>query len=125
GTGDDLTELAFGALLAEQERAWAKRWASCDVEIEGDAESQRAVRAALFHLLRAHPGVDSALAIDAKGYAGEAYWGRFFWDTEMFLLPFYCATDVPRARALVEYRVRTLPRAQENAARRGQRGARF
>jgi beta-phosphoglucomutase len=118
-------ELALGALLAEHERAWDERWATCDVEIGGDPESQLAVRAALFHLLRAHPGPDSALAIDAKGYAGEAYWGRFFWDTEMFLLPFFCATDPARARALVDYRIRTLPAARESARRRGGRGARF
>ena len=44
---------------------WARRWASCDVQIDGDPPSQRALRVALFHLLRAHPGPDSRVSIDA------------------------------------------------------------
>ncbi len=104
---------------------WQARWNSCDVEIEGDPQSQCAIRAALFHLLRAHPGEESALAIDAKGYAGEAYWGRFFWDTEIYLLPFYLHTNPSHARSLIEFRVRTLAAAMENAKSRGCAGAKY
>jgi kojibiose phosphorylase len=78
----------------------------------------------MFHLLRAHPD-DDRVAIDAKGYAGEAYWGRFFWDTEIYLLPFYLYTDPARARSLVNFRVRTLGGALANAARYGYRGAKY
>jgi kojibiose phosphorylase len=105
--------------------AWAERWRSADIEIEGDPESQRAIRTAVFHLLRAHPGAASGLAIDAKGYAGEAYWGRFFWDTEIYLLPFYLHTNPALAKALLEFRVRTLPAAMENAKARGFQGAKY
>jgi kojibiose phosphorylase len=65
------------------------------------------------------------VAIDAKGYAGDAYWGRFFWDTEAYLLPFYAHVDPPRAKTLVDFRVRTLPGAKENAERYGYAGARY
>ncbi len=68
---------------------------------------------------------DARVAIDAKGYAGEAYWGRFFWDTEMFLLPFFLYTDPERARTLVDFRVGSLEGARENAARYGYPGARY
>ncbi|MEI6970933.1 MAG: glycosyl hydrolase family 65 protein, partial [bacterium] len=96
-----------------------------DVLIEGDDEAQLAMRASVYHLLRAHVPGDSRVAIDAKGYAGEAYWGRFFWDTEMYLLPFYLYTDPLRARTLVDFRVRALPGARDNAASYGYRGARY
>ncbi len=72
-----------------------------------------------------NPLVDKPLAIDAKGYAGEAYWGRFFWDTEMYLLPFYLYTDPTRARTLVDFRIRTLDGARANARRYGYPGARY
>lgn len=116
--------LTYEQLLAEHSQVWRRRWESCDVQIDGDTEAQRAVRAALYHLLRAHPN-DARVAIDAKGYSGEAYWGRFFWDTEIYLLPFFAYTDPPRARQLAEFRIRTLDGARANASRYGYPGARY
>ncbi len=117
--------MSFEQLHAEHADAWQNRWRSCDVQIEGDDDSQRALRVALYHLLRCHVTGDPRVAIDAKGYAGEAYWGRFFWDTEMFLLPFYLYTDPARARTLVDFRLRTLDGARRNAARYRYPGARY
>lgn len=115
----------YAALLNRHAAAWQTRWRQADLIIEGDVESQRAIRAAIFHLLRSHPGTESALAIDAKGYAGEAYWGRFFWDTEMFLLPFFIHTDPGRARTLVDFRVAAVEGAIRNAAKAGYPGAKY
>ncbi|MBN1510401.1 MAG: glycoside hydrolase family 65 protein [Phycisphaerae bacterium] len=117
--------MSFEELHAEHAAVWRSRWAACDVIIEGDPDSQRAMRTALFHLLRAHVPGDSRVAIDAKGYSGDAYWGRFFWDTEMYLLPFYLYTDPPRARTLAEFRVQSLDGARANARRYGYDGARY
>ncbi|UCD74167.1 MAG: beta-phosphoglucomutase [Phycisphaerales bacterium] len=121
----EIEQLTWEVLLAEHASAWRERWDACDVLIEGDDESQLAVRVALFHLLRAHVPDDPRVAIDAKGYGGEAYWGRFFWDTEMFLLPFYLYTDPDRARTLVDFRRHTLDGARDNARRYGYDGARY
>ncbi|HEY0868727.1 MAG TPA: hypothetical protein VGE01_15190, partial [Fimbriimonas sp.] len=115
----------FDELLAEHEEVWARRWRNSDVVLDGDPESQRAMRVSIYHLLRAHVGGDERVAIDAKGYAGEAYWGRFFWDTEMYLLPFYAATDPERAATLVGFRIQSLDGARQNAARYGYSGARY
>ncbi|MHC5003381.1 MAG: glycosyl hydrolase family 65 protein [Planctomycetota bacterium] len=111
-------------LVREHEAVWAARWSRSDVLVEGDDDSQRALRASIHHLLRAHPD-DPGLAVDAKAYSGEAYWGRFFWDTELFLLPFYLYTDPDRAVSLARFRVGALPAARRNAARRGDCGARY
>jgi trehalose/maltose hydrolase-like predicted phosphorylase len=92
--------------------------------VEGDPAAQLALRASLYHLLRAHPR-DGRLAIDPKGYAGDAYRGCYFWDTEIYLLPFFLYTDPPRARQLLEYRLRSLPGARANAAASGYHGARY
>ncbi|MCA9285079.1 MAG: glycoside hydrolase family 65 protein [Phycisphaerales bacterium] len=117
--------IAAAALRAEHERCWADRWMRHDVAIDGPVEDQRAIRAAIFHLLRAHPGVEAPLSIDAKGYAGEAYWGRFFWDSEIELLPFYLYTDPALAASLLRFRIATLDAARANARRYGLRGARY
>lgn len=122
---ETVESLDFESLRAEHADHWRNRWATCDIEIEGDQAAQRAVRAALYHMLRVHVPGDARVAIDPKGYAGDAYWGRYFWDTEMFLLPFYLYTDSTRARTLTDYRVQSLPGARRNAARYGYSGARF
>lgn len=116
---------SFETILERHAAAWAERWGRSAIVIEGDDEAQRAVDVAIHHLLRCHVPGDSRVAIDAKGYAGEAYWGRYFWDTEMFLLPFYLYTDPARARTLVDFRVQSLGGARRNAQRYGYAGARF
>ncbi|HPF37989.1 MAG TPA: glycosyl hydrolase family 65 protein [Phycisphaerae bacterium] len=121
----EVESMDFDALKAEHVEHWRSRWATCDIEIDGDEDAQRSVRAALYHLLRVHVPDDSRVAIDPKGYAGDAYWGRYFWDTEMFLAPFYAHTAPARARTLVDYRVQSLPGARRNADRYGYAGARY
>jgi len=112
-------------LHAEHAGHWAQAWRRSDVEIDGDAEAQLILRSSIYHLLRAHVPDDTRVAIDAKGYAGEAYKGHFFWDTEAYLLPFYLYTDPAKAKTLVEFRVRMLPAAQELAKHFGYHGARY
>ncbi len=121
---DEAQGLLYADLLAEHTRLWEQRWQAADVTVEGDETSQLALRASLYHLLRAHPE-DGRLAIDPKGYSGDAYRGCYFWDTEMYLLPFYLYTDLRRARQLLEYRLHSLPGAMANAANTGYIGARY
>jgi len=122
---DEASGLAFEALHEEHAAIWRERWDRSDVIVEGDEESQRALRCSIYHLLRAHVTGDERVAIDAKGYAGDAYFGRFFWDTEMYMFPFYLYTDPARARTLVDFRVQSLPGARANAASYGYPGARY
>ncbi len=122
---DELAAVPYETLAARHEAVWAARWDACDVVVEGDERSQRALRTSLYHLLRAHVPGDPRVAIDAKGYAGEGYYGRYFWDTEMYLVPFFLYTDPPRARTLVDFRVHSLPGARANAAALGYPGAKF
>ena len=116
---------AFEVLRAEHAVVWEARWHASDVVIDGDLTSQRALRMAIYHLLRTLVRGDDRVAICAKGYAGELYQGLFFWDTEMFMLPFYLYTDPAAARALMDFRVQALPGAQRTAARYKYAGARY
>ncbi|MGI8983602.1 MAG: glycosyl hydrolase family 65 protein, partial [Acidimicrobiales bacterium] len=54
---------------------------------------------------------------------GPGYRGHVFWDTDVFVLPFYVWTHPETARALLAYRYRTLPAARAKAARLGYAGA--
>lgn len=122
---DDAASKSYEELELEHAEHWRRRWVRSDVIIEGDDDSQHAMRVSLYHLLRAHVPEDARVAIDAKGYAGEAYWGRFFWDTEMYLLPFFLYTDPALACTLVDFRVNSLGGARSNAKRYGYPGARY
>ncbi len=114
----------FEHLLREHRRAWARRWEDADITVTGDPEFQRAVRVALFHLMGSVAERGEA-AVGARGLTGAAYRGHVFWDADVFVLPFLAATRPAAARAMLEYRLRRLGTALEEARRRGRRGARF
>lgn len=110
------------ALLHEQSRAWAARWARADAQIAGAEETQRQVRFALYHLIgAAHP--DERASVGARALTGERYRGHVFWDTETFVWPFYLFTEPATARALLLYRFHTLGGARNKARALGYRGA--
>ncbi|MGO8946105.1 MAG: glycoside hydrolase family 65 protein [Ktedonobacterales bacterium] len=110
-------------LLAGHAARWTERWGYSDVQIDGDDQSQQALRFAVYHLISAADPDDGRVSIGARGLTGEAYLGHVFWDTEIYLLPFYIFTWPEAARALLTYRYHTLPAARAKAARLGYRGA--
>ena len=63
------------------------------------------------------------MSIAARALTGADYRGHVFWDTEIFLLPFYTWTWPEAARTLPTYRFRTLDAARAKAASMGWRGA--
>lgn len=112
-------------VLAAHEAAWASRWHDAAVEIEGDPAARQALRFAAYHLISAANPADPAVSIGARAMTGDSYLGHVFWDTEIYLLPFYTLTWPEAARALLLYRHRTLPAARARAAAQGYRGAMF
>jgi alpha,alpha-trehalose phosphorylase len=129
--GDQVAAALAGAkatgwedLLASQREYLDEFWDRADVEVEGDAELQQAVRFGLFHTLQAGARGEQR-AIAAKGLTGPGYDGHTFWDTESFVLPVLTFT-VPRAAAdALRWRHRTLELARERAKVLGLRGASF
>ena len=106
-------------------QAWQAEWDRCDVEIEGDEEAQLAIRFNLFHLLAAAPRHDEHVNIGAKTLSGYGYRGHAFWDTEIFMLPFFTYTRPEIARNLLSYRYHLLDGARHKAEQNGFRGAQY
>ncbi len=94
---------------------WQDFWAKTDITIEGDAEAQQGIRFCIFQLHQTYRGVVESANIGAKGLSGEAYNGNAFWDTETYCLPFYLFSNPHAAKALLDYRYKTLPQAQARA----------
>jgi len=104
----------FDALAGEQAAYLADFWAHADVGIDGDDALQQGVRFNQFHLLQS-VGRDGRTNIAAKGVTGEGYEGHYFWDTEIYVFPFLLFSTPGIARALLQYRYATLPKARERA----------
>lgn len=116
-------ESAYEDHLREHEAEWEKKWEESDVAIEGDEEAQFALRYSLYQLHIIAPTHSEKVSIPARGLSGQVYKGAVFWDTEMFMLPFFLYSQPDVARNLVMYRVHTLEGARRKAAEYGYRGA--
>jgi alpha,alpha-trehalose phosphorylase len=111
----DMAALAgFGALAAGQEAYLASYWERADVEIAGDDALQQGVRFNEYHLLQS-VGRDGKTNIAAKGVTGEGYEGHYFWDTEIYVFPFFLFNRPEIAKTLLHYRYAGLPKARERA----------
>ncbi|MEV4515058.1 glycosyl hydrolase family 65 protein [Dactylosporangium sp. NPDC049525] len=114
----------WDGLLAAQRRFLDGFWAQADVEVDGDAEIQQAVRFALFHLMQAGARAE-ARPIAAKGLTGRGYDGHVFWDTESFVLPVLTYTHPQAARDGLRWRHDTLQLARDRATQLNLAGAAF
>ena len=119
-------EKGYERLLAESEAVWEEFWKDHEVTIGGDADfHQLAIRFAQYHLNIMVKKDDNRVGIGAKALTGEGYKGHSFWDTEMFILPYFTLTEPETARTLLEYRYRNLYGARNKAAENGWEGAMY
>ena len=112
----------MAGVIGEHRDAWRARWKTSDVRVDGDPAAQRALRFAIYHLVSAANPRDDRVSIGARGLTGTAYKGHVFWDTDIFMLPFFILTYPEAARALLMYRYHTLAAARAKAARLGLSG---
>jgi trehalose/maltose hydrolase-like predicted phosphorylase len=115
--------IGFDELLNEHKNRWSQRWESCDIQIKGDQEAQQALRFSMYHLLAIVPAHTEHASIPARGMSGQMYKGAIFWDTEIFMLPFFTHAFPELARNLLLYRYHTLDGARRKAQEYGFRGA--
>ncbi|MGH3869758.1 MAG: glycoside hydrolase family 65 protein [Pseudonocardiaceae bacterium] len=118
------TQTGWDRLLAEQRAYLDEFWDRADVELDGDAEIQQAVRFSLFHVLQAGARAEGR-AIAAKGLTGSGYDGHCFWDTEAYVLPMLTYIAPETVAHALRWRHATLPMATERARALGLRGAAF
>jgi kojibiose phosphorylase len=115
----------YEELFKANQAAWEQEWERGNIVIEGDDQADLALRHSLFQLLIAAPRHDERVSIAAKTLSGFGYRGHVFWDTEIFVLPFFIYTSPHIARNLLMYRYHTLPGARRKAQASGYEGAMF
>jgi alpha,alpha-trehalose phosphorylase len=113
----------FEALAREQKAYLDDFWRRSDVRIEaGHERAQQFVRFNLYHLLQASARAEGT-GIPAKGLTGQAYEGHYFWDSEIYVMPFLIYTAPRLARNLLKYRYDILDKARGRAREVNQKGA--
>jgi kojibiose phosphorylase len=117
--------VGFDEVVRQSRVVWTRLWDECDCEVVGNARYTQALRFCVYHLLIAANPEDATVNIGANALAGERYRGHVFWDTEIFMLPFYILTQPDSARALLGYRHHTLDGARANSREYGTGGARY
>ncbi len=112
-------QLGYAVCQEQHDAEWQRKWERSDVVIEGDDEAQLALRYSILQLLMVAPVGGSANSIPARALSGQVYKGAVFWDTEMFMLPFFLHTYPEKAVELLRYRIRTLDGARRKAKTEG------
>lgn len=108
-----------------KQREWLDDfWARSDVEIEGQPAIQQAARWNIFQLAQSTARTDGG-GVAAKGVSGSGYGGHYFWDTEVYVLPFLSYTAPLVARNALRFRQNMLEAARSRAAELNQHGALF
>ena len=122
--GQGAVHTGWEGLLKGQRAYLDDFWERSDVELDGDAELQQAIRFGLFHTLQAGARGEQR-AIAAKGLTGPGYDGHTFWDTEMFVLPVLTYTAPHAAADALRWRLQTIDLARDRAKTLGLKGAAF
>ncbi len=124
-TLDRAVSHGFEPLLAQQREFLDDFWSRSDVQIEGGhSRLQQCVRWNLFQLCQASARVEGA-AIPAKGLTGQAYEGHYFWDVEIYVLPFLIYSSPRIAKTILKYRYSMLDKARQRAQEVNEKGALF
>jgi alpha,alpha-trehalose phosphorylase len=130
-TLDRAKEYGFQRILDDQKKYLDDFWRRSDIQIVGTeyarkttTEIQQAIHFNLFHIIQAS-GRAEGTGVAAKGLTGQAYEGQYFWDMEIYIMPFLIYTAPRIARNLLFFRYNLLDKARERARQLSQKGAMF
>ena len=115
----------YDVALEAHKSIWEKLWRGSAVKIMGDENAQLSLNYSMYHLHSIAPRHADSLSIAARGLSGQVYKGAVFWDTEIFLMPFFTRTEPHLAKKLMRYRINGLDGALAKAKAYGYNGAFF
>lgn len=119
--------VSYQTALQQARLHWQKKWAVGDIKIkaEGGSSMQTALRYSIYQLMCSYSGYDDTVSIGARGLTHTRYKGCYFWDTDLFMMPFFLLSAPKAARSLARYRISCLPQARAHAAKMNSAGARY
>lgn len=122
----EVLEKDYEELLSEHKKIYHILKEESEVIIDGIPEIEEAsIALSRYHLLGMGNRDHSDVSIGAKGLTGEGYKGHIFWDTEIYLLPFYSYHESDIARNLLLYRASRREGAKVKAMEYGLMGTMY
>ena len=122
----DCISKGYASVILDHKEKMSKLWQQAAIRIKGATlEEEASIAFAQYHLIGMMPWGSSSSSIAAKGLTGEGYKGHVFWDTEIFVLPFFLYNFPEAARQLLEFRYKGLDGAREKAVAYGYEGAMY
>ena len=123
-TLDRAVTIGYDAIEDDHGAHVADFWRRSDIQLDGAPDVQLAVRFNLFQLMQASARGEG-LGIPAKGVTGRGYEGHYFWDTEIYVVPFLAHTTPQWAKQVLQFRCGMLDAARERAREIGHGGAAY
>ena len=121
---DHAVSQGFQELLTSQRQHMNDFWQHSDIQVRGDPRGQQCLRWNLFQLCQATSRAEG-VGVGARGLTGQTYEGHYFWDTEIYILPFLIYTAPRIAKNLLKFRYTMLEKARKRAREVEQIGALF
>ena len=121
----DIDEFNYDTLKKQEKEFWKEKWNICDIKYFNDNEKQCALRFNIFQLINNCNSNDPTVSIGARGLTHSRYKGCYFWDTDLFMFPFFLDTDLKAAKSLCDYRVNCLEAAKKHSKKMTTKGARY
>ncbi len=118
-------DMTFDRAAVDSSHAWARRWKASRIDVDGDPAAELALRFAAFQLVGAAAPSGDRAAIGARLMSGFGYRHHVFWDTDIFIIPYFTIAQPDLAHAHLSYRYRGLGGARRKAAHHGRTGAFF
>ncbi len=123
-TIDEAKKAGIDVLLQEHKKYMFDFWQQADIQVKGSGQVQQALRFNLYHIYQS-AGKSGGRGISAKGLTGQGYEGHYFWDSEIYVLPFFIYNFPGIARNLLKFRYSMLEFARQRAKTLNQKGALF
>ena len=120
---DQLLAIPYETHYRLHRENFKKKFDNANILVEGDELAQLGISYSIYHLLILSPNHRQSASIPARGLSGQVYKGAVFWDTEIFMFPFFALTAPEIAKTLLKYRIDSLPKAKEKAKEFGCLGA--
>ncbi|KPI85025.1 putative glycosyl hydrolase [Leptomonas seymouri] len=107
--------LGYDGLLAEHCYVMNNFWETADVRVEPNAAVQGAFR---FNILQTYMSASGSpyYCFPTRGLTGDMLLGVQQWDVDALIVPFLAHVSPEKARALLEFRIRTMNEARDMAA---------
>ncbi len=116
----------YDQILSDHRADWEVEWQHCDLNIPALRDDmQTGLRYSMYQLMGSCNAKDPTVSMGARGLSHGRYKGCYFWDTDLFMLPFFLKNNLEAAKNLCSYRVLSLPAAKKHSESMNTAGARY